>query len=136
MLPADSARYRNCKHRVFEVGSFTENFGRRRGQNRRLRRVLLRDGIFLFNNDGRATDRLSRNCSISRGVSFSPTGTGDFGTMGIKLSAKFARQESEQARLARIARKRIPPDRIETIRRMLGILDPECQVLKGRRGGS
>ena len=40
--------------------------------------------------------------------------------MGIKLSAKFARQESEQARLARIARKRIPTDRIETIRRMLG----------------
>ena len=39
--------------------------------------------------------------------------------MGIKLSAKFARQESEQARLARIARKRIPTDRIETIRRMM-----------------
>ena len=47
--------------------------------------------------------------------------------MGIKLSAKFARQESEEARLARISRKRIPPDRIATIRRMLGILDPEPQ---------
>jgi hypothetical protein len=47
--------------------------------------------------------------------------------MGIKLSAKFARQESEEARLARIARKRIPPDRIATIRRMLGVLDPEPQ---------
>jgi hypothetical protein len=41
--------------------------------------------------------------------------------LGIKLSAKFARQESEEARLARIARKRIPADRIETIRRMLGL---------------
>src|SRR5215831_5235485 len=48
--------------------------------------------------------------------------------MGIKLSAKFARQESEEARLARIFRKRIPPDRIATIRRMLGVLDPEPKV--------
>src|SRR5262245_38975747 len=47
--------------------------------------------------------------------------------MGIKLSAKFARQESEEARLARISRKRIPPDRIATIRRMLGVLDPKPQ---------
>jgi hypothetical protein len=47
--------------------------------------------------------------------------------MGIKLSAKFARQESEEARLARISRKRIPPDRIATIWRMLGVLDPEPQ---------
>jgi hypothetical protein len=38
----------------------------------------------------------------------------------MKLSAKFARQESEDRRLARIARKRIPKDRLETIRRMLG----------------
>src|SRR5262249_34993225 len=45
--------------------------------------------------------------------------------MGIKLSAKFARQESEQARVARIARKRVPPDRADTIRRMLGILEPQ-----------
>jgi hypothetical protein len=47
--------------------------------------------------------------------------------MGIKLAAKFARQESEAARLARISRKRIPPDRIATIRRMLGVLDPQPQ---------
>ena len=47
--------------------------------------------------------------------------------MGIKLAAKFARQESEEARLARISRKRIPPDRIATIRRMLGVLDPQPQ---------
>jgi len=47
--------------------------------------------------------------------------------MGLKLSAKFARQESEEARLARISRKRIPPDRIATIRRMLGVLDTEPQ---------
>ena len=39
--------------------------------------------------------------------------------MGIKLSAKFARQENEEARLARIARRRIPADRIETVRRLL-----------------
>jgi len=45
--------------------------------------------------------------------------------MGMKLAAKFARQESEQARLARIARKRIPPDRVDTIRRMLGIPEPQ-----------
>jgi len=53
---------------------------------------------------------------------------GEFRTMGIKLSAKFARQESEQARLARIARKRVPPERIETIRRMLGIIKSERQT--------
>jgi hypothetical protein len=39
----------------------------------------------------------------------------------MKLSAKFARQESEQARLARITRRRIPSDRAEAIRRMLSI---------------
>ena len=48
--------------------------------------------------------------------------------MGIKLSAKFARQESEEARLARISRKRIPHDRIVTIQRMLGLVDPEPQL--------
>ncbi len=41
--------------------------------------------------------------------------------MGIKLSAKFARQETEAARLARVARRRIPADRAATIRRMLGL---------------
>jgi crotonobetainyl-CoA:carnitine CoA-transferase CaiB-like acyl-CoA transferase len=51
--------------------------------------------------------------------------------MGIKLSAKFARQESEEARLARIARKRIPTDRIETIRRMLGL--PSLSARRSRR---
>jgi hypothetical protein len=54
--------------------------------------------------------------------------SGDSRTMGIKLSAKFARQESEEARLARISRKRIPLDRIATIRRMLGLVDPEPQM--------
>jgi hypothetical protein len=53
--------------------------------------------------------------------------------MGIKLSAKFARQESEEARLARISRKRIPTDRIETIRRMLGLPKSEPEALEGRR---
>jgi hypothetical protein len=53
--------------------------------------------------------------------------------MGIKLSAKFARQESEQARLAHIARKRIPTDRIETIRRMLGLPKSEREACERRR---
>jgi hypothetical protein len=44
--------------------------------------------------------------------------------MGIKLSAKFARQETEAARLARVARRRIPADRAATIRRMLGLPEP------------
>ena len=56
--------------------------------------------------------------------------------MGIKLSAKFARQESEQARLARIARKLIPTDRIETIRRMLGLPKSEREACERRRDGN
>jgi len=56
--------------------------------------------------------------------------------MGIKLSAKFARQESEEARLARIARKRIPPDRAETIRRMLGISESEHETAERRNGAT
>jgi hypothetical protein len=56
--------------------------------------------------------------------------------MGIKLSAKFARQESEEARLARIARKRIPPDRAETIRRMLGMSESEERPTLERRDGA
>jgi hypothetical protein len=56
--------------------------------------------------------------------------------MGIKLSAKFARQESEEARLARIARKRVPTDRIETIRRMLGLPKSERETLARRRDGT
>jgi len=39
----------------------------------------------------------------------------------MKLSAKFARQESEEARQARIARRRIRGDRIAAIRQMLGL---------------
>jgi hypothetical protein len=39
----------------------------------------------------------------------------------VKLSEKFARQESEAARLARIARRRISEDRAESIRQFLGI---------------
>ncbi|MGH7390064.1 MAG: hypothetical protein ACREM3_11510 [Candidatus Rokuibacteriota bacterium] len=41
----------------------------------------------------------------------------------IKLSAKFARQESEETRRARIARRRIREDRVEAVRRMLGLPD-------------
>jgi hypothetical protein len=41
----------------------------------------------------------------------------------MKLSAKFARQESEEARRARVARRRISRDRVEAIRRMLGFVE-------------
>jgi uncharacterized C2H2 Zn-finger protein len=47
----------------------------------------------------------------------------------MKLSAKFARQESEEQRLARIARKRISDDRADAICRMLGL-----DTLRRRRG--
>jgi hypothetical protein len=39
----------------------------------------------------------------------------------MKLSEKFARQETEDTRLARIARRRISQDREDSIRRLLGI---------------
>ena len=39
----------------------------------------------------------------------------------MKLSAKFARQEGEETRLARIARRRVSEDRAGAIRRMLGL---------------
>src|SRR3989442_9577231 len=45
----------------------------------------------------------------------------------MKLSAKFARRESEEARQARIARLRIRGDRIAAVRQMLG-LNPTHQV--------
>jgi len=45
----------------------------------------------------------------------------------MKLAAKFARQETEDARLARVARRRVPLDRVAAIRRMLNALVcPEC----------
>jgi hypothetical protein len=37
----------------------------------------------------------------------------------MKLSEKVARQELEPARLARIGRRRIAPDRVDVLRRML-----------------
>jgi hypothetical protein len=39
----------------------------------------------------------------------------------MKLSEKFARQETEQTRLARIARRRISEDRADSVRRLFGI---------------
>jgi hypothetical protein len=41
----------------------------------------------------------------------------------MKLSAKFARQETEEARRARIGRRRISTDRADAIRRMLGVIE-------------
>jgi hypothetical protein len=41
----------------------------------------------------------------------------------MKLSAKFARQETEAARLARIARRRISKEREAAVRRMLSLPD-------------
>ena len=43
----------------------------------------------------------------------------------MKLSAKFARQEREPERLARIARRRIRQDQVEAVRRMLELTDVE-----------
>ena len=45
----------------------------------------------------------------------------------MKLSAKFARQESEEMRQARVARRRVSLERAEAIRRMLDVpaLPPE-----------
>ena len=57
----------------------------------------------------------------------------------MKLSAKFARQETEEARLARITRRRVPGDRADAIRRMLSISEPQAKsahlVSKASRGG-
>jgi len=39
----------------------------------------------------------------------------------MKLSEKFARQETEETRLARIARRRISEDRADSVRRLYGI---------------
>ena len=39
----------------------------------------------------------------------------------MKLSAKFARQESEEMRQARVARRRVSHDRADAIRRMLDV---------------
>ena len=39
----------------------------------------------------------------------------------MKLSAKFARQESEEARQARVGRRRIRQDQADAVRRMLGL---------------
>ena len=46
------------------------------------------------------------------------------GGTAIKLSAKFARQESEEARQARIGRRRIRDERVEAVQRMLGLSKP------------
>ena len=48
----------------------------------------------------------------------------------MKLAAKFARQEDEETRLARITRRRVAGDRAEVIRRMLGL--PETKSEHGR----
>ena len=58
--------------------------------------------------------------------------TSRFGIMvadrsAMKLSAKFARQESEEARLARIRRRHVPSDRADAIRRMLSISEPPAK---------
>lgn len=43
----------------------------------------------------------------------------------MKLSEKFARQETETARLARIARRRISGERAEAVRQFLGLAGDE-----------
>jgi len=52
----------------------------------------------------------------------------------MKLAAKFARQETEAARLARISRRRIPRERLDAFRRMLNVGDSFAKTDKrGRR---
>ena len=51
----------------------------------------------------------------------------------MKLSEKFARQESESERLARIGRRRISDERAEAIRQFLGIVDDGAHVPTARR---
>lgn len=45
----------------------------------------------------------------------------------MKLSAKFARQETEAARLARIGRRRISKEREAAVRRMLSLPDESTE---------
>ena len=42
----------------------------------------------------------------------------------MKLAAKFARQESEEMRQARVARRRVSDERAAAIRRMLDVAEP------------
>jgi hypothetical protein len=51
----------------------------------------------------------------------------------VKLSEKFARQESESERLARIARRRISDERAEAIRQFLGIVEDGSPVPAAQR---
>src|SRR5262249_54651887 len=51
---------------------------------------------------------------------------------GMKLSEKFARQESEDARLARIGRRRISKAQSESVRRFLGDKQPEKRARVAR----
>ncbi len=51
----------------------------------------------------------------------------------MKLSEKFARQESEEARRARVARRRIPIDRVNAIRRMLSVSEISPESLERGR---
>lgn len=46
----------------------------------------------------------------------------------MKLSAKFARQETEAARLARIGRRRISKEREAAVRRMLSLPEDSAPV--------
>ena len=50
----------------------------------------------------------------------------------MKLSEKFARQESEDARLARIGRRRISKAQSESVRRFLGDKQPEKRARVAR----
>src|SRR5262245_30432196 len=51
---------------------------------------------------------------------------------GMKLSEKFARQESEDARLARIGRRRISKSQSQAVRRFLGDQKPAKRVRVAR----
>ncbi len=51
----------------------------------------------------------------------------------MKLSAKFARQEDEKARLARVRRRRVSEARAEVIRRMFGVMETKSDHPRHQR---
>jgi hypothetical protein len=51
----------------------------------------------------------------------------------MKLSEKFARQETEETRLARIGRRRIAEDRADSVRRLFGMDNESEPAAAGAR---
>jgi hypothetical protein len=54
----------------------------------------------------------------------------------MKLSAKFARQEDEETRLARVTRRRVTRDRAAVIRKMLGLTKTRPEQVRRQQSGA